>query len=106
MTNLQTNLTGTWGLTHHKSGSHCSIAMWNTFFMPTTKAQAIKWLGYVSTWETSQVLMSQGQVNEVASFMLQFSKEANFKFTKSKSMVRLANFQEFIFCVKQKFAIK
>jgi hypothetical protein len=44
----QTNLTGNWGLTQYKHGSHCSIAMWNTFFMPQTKAQAIKWLVYVN----------------------------------------------------------
>ncbi len=106
MTNLETNLTGTWSLFQHKAGSYCSIAMWNSFFMPQTKAQAKKWLGYVSEWETSQPLLSQGQVDEVASFMLEYSIEANFRHTKSKSMVRLVNFQDFINCVKKKFAIK
>ena len=106
MKSTETNLTGNWGLTQHKAGSHCTIAMWNSFFMPTTKAQAVKWICYVNTWENSEVLASQGEVDEVASFMAKFSKEANFKYTKSKKMVRLENFQDFIFCVKQKFNIK
>lgn len=106
MTNQETNLPITFGLTVHKPGSHCSIAMWNSFFKPVTKAQAVKWLSYVNTWVESQVLMSQVEVNEVSAYMSTYGFTAKFKYTKSKTMVRLANFQEFITCVKTEFAIK
>ena len=102
----ETKLSGNWGLFQHKAGSHCSVAMWNTFFKATTKAHAKKWLGYVSEWDKSQVLISQGEVDEVANYMLEYNFEANFIYTKSKTMVRLSNFQDFIICVKAEFGIK
>lgn len=106
MTSSQTNLTSHFGLTIHKPGSHCSIAMWNSFFMPSSKAQAKKWIGYVGDWDRSQVIGSQLQVCQIEEFMAKHGVVADFKYTKSKSFVRLANFQDFINCVKKEFQIK
>ncbi|HOR57752.1 MAG TPA: hypothetical protein PLV82_03730 [bacterium] len=100
------NLTGSYGLTVYPSGSHCSVAMWNSFFMPNTKTQVLRFFKATDGWINSQVIYSQGQANEVDAFMLKHGYEANFKFTKSKTMCRLVNFEDFKNAVRKEFNLK
>ena len=99
------NLTSTYGLSVHPKGSHCQIAMWNTFFMPTTKIQALRFFKATKNWVDSQIIHSQLAANEVEKFMSKHGYEANFKLTKSKTMCRLVNFEDFKSAIKKEFNI-
>lgn len=72
--------------------------------MPTTKAQAIKQISHINNVGYDDLLMV-GEYRSVENFLNEFGFEGKYVLTKSQTMCRLENVNDYVAALKKKFDI-